>query len=736
MSLQFYIKGTNEAVIVEDKPFASGGEGGLHIIESPTRFVRHVAKIFHLNKRDDQQREAKINYLIANRPKFEFTPGHDTIIWVEHSLYDEKGNFVGFVMPLASGEKLEVLCAPKLPKYLSGEWNRLEFGHEDSLRLRLKVCYNIAAAIHQIHSTGKYVLVDLKPDNVLIHSTGLISIVDTDSFEIIENGKTTFPATVVTPEYTPPEYYEGTRPGHVTIENSWDRFSLAVIFYRILFGIHPFAASAIPPYDNLVSLGDKIHHGLYVHHHKKNNVFSVIPPPHRKFEELEDELKELFQTTFIDGHENPDARITAEQWAMAFLNSTHLVIDRPLPSKTLNLDKTLKQNWYEAAVNKVIDDMKLSAPVPQVIATKIVQKDTFANQALNDYKQAGSVLLNLAKFGGLVFGIVSAFVVIIALFGGTFSMGTALEVLSELLMAVPLALFWLLRNPVLLLAILVPFFLTIGKKSWTMITQGIGQAVEKLQESFAFSLAQRRRRLEDKQYALFSKRVKIKQKLQEIKTELNILDQVKNKKEENYQKQYGQKVKDTNQEIQSDINKETYNIQLYDQKARELMREEAKEIKALRVEFMKTLKNISPYKDIVGNNPEQKIANLEAWKKRQIGSPETIEQEAKQIEQQLLKLRSDLDNNIAEIKTRFNALHDDLLNNGKQHKIKIDDIINSATEKIRIEGKLDSQLIDKSYKKLLKTRNELLVELFAEEQKMNELNDDIKTVRDNLNTLK
>ena len=77
-----------------------------------------------------------------------------------------------------------------------------------------------------------------------------------------------------------------------------------------------------------------------------------------------------------------------------------------------------------------------------------------------------------------------------------------------------------------------------------------------------------------------------------------------------------------------------------------------------------------------------------------------------------------------------------MLNNGKQHKIKIDDIINSATEKIRIEGKLDSQLIDKSYKKLLKPRNELLVELFAEEQKMNELNDDIKTVRDNLNTLK
>ncbi|MCH2046697.1 MAG: serine/threonine protein kinase, partial [Saprospiraceae bacterium] len=274
MYLQYYIKNTNEAVIVQEKPFASGGEGTLHEIQKPARFIKHVAKIFHPKKRD-KEKERKIDYLINNPPKFEYSTDHQPIIWVEQALYNEKDEFVGFIMPKASGEQLEILCSPKLPRYLGAEWDRLRFGHNDALRLRLKVCYNLSAAIHQIHATGRYVLVDLKPDNILIKSNGVVSIVDTDSIEVVENGKTIFPATVVTPEYTPAEYYKGVKPGKSVIDQSWDHFSLAVIFYRLLLGVHPFAASALPPLDNLTSLGDKIQHGLFVHDSRKRNKLSI-----------------------------------------------------------------------------------------------------------------------------------------------------------------------------------------------------------------------------------------------------------------------------------------------------------------------------------------------------------------------------------------------------------------------------------------------------------------------------
>jgi serine/threonine protein kinase len=734
MSLLYYLKGSNEAVLIEEKPFASGGEGALHQILSPARYINHVAKVFHIHKRGDFLREAKIIYLIENRPRFDYTPDHETIIWVEQAIYDEKSNFSGFIMPRASGEKLEILCAPNLPKHLGADWKRLSFSHKDSFRLRLKVCYNLASAIHQIHASGKYVLVDLKPDNVIIYPNGLISIVDTDSFEISENGKTIFPATVATPEYTPPEYYEGIRPGEVSIENSWDRFGLAVIFYRILFGIHPFAASAVPPYDNLVSLGDKIHHGLYVHHYK-NKIFSVIPPPHRKFDSLDEELKSLFQTTFIDGHENPNNRISAEQWAMAFMSSPYLIVDRPLPSKSLELDVVILENWYEAAIEKAIAELKLTAPIPQLAKT-INGQGQFITETLNDYKKAGRALMSMAKYGGLVLGIVAVFILIIGIFTDAFSFSSGFNILSNLIMIIPRLIFWFLINPIYLLLLLIPFFMTVGKKAWSSFTAGFNKTVQKIQESFALSKGQKRRGMEDKQYVLFSKRVKIKQKMQEIKTELNILEQVKSKKEENFQREYGQKIKETNILIQSDIKKESENIEQYDQKARELMKEEAKEIRLLRVEFINTLKNNPPYSEISGNSPEQKIASLEIWKKRQVGSEVEINQLAQKIELELLEMRAGLEAKITVIKTRFDEIHNNLVNSGKEHKIKIDDIVNSATAKIRIEGKLDAHLLDKNYKKLLKTRNELLAELYVEENNMTELNEQIKTVRDNLNKLR
>ncbi len=738
MAQQFYIRGTNEAVLLDEKPFAGGGEGGLFHIQSPARYVNHVAKIFHAHKRKDQQREEKINYMVENRPQFEYNPDHQPIIWVEQSLYDEKGQFVGFIMPKATGEKLEVLCSPRLPKHLGSAWQRLAFGHEDSMRLRMKVCYNIAAAIHQIHATGKYVLVDLKPDNILIHSNGLVSIVDMDSIEVIENGQTKFPATVVTPEYTPAEYYEGVRPGETVIEKSWDEFSMAVIFYRLLLGIHPFAASAVPPYDNLVSLGDKIHHGLYVHQ-ENEALFSIIPPPHRKFEELDEDLQQLFDRTFIQGHKDPKQRISAEIWGSTFINSPLLLIDRPLPSKVLNMGDSLKKNWYEVAVSKAIQELKLAAPKPiqgGALASSQRVSQTFWNQTLGQYKKVGGLLLNLAKFGGIVLAVIIAFVFFIGIFSEGFSMLTAFEVLGELLMLIPRTLWWIVSNPLFIIMALVPFFFTAGRKVLGFARKQVSKGIEQIQGNMALTKGQRRRHLEDKQYGLFTKRVKLKKRLQEIKTELNILEQVKSKKEENFKRTYGQNVRETNQKIQTELSKEAYQIKMQDQKARELMRLEAKEIREIRTKFLDTLQNVAPYAEIPGNSPEQKINSLEHWKQQQVGTAEEINAMAQQIQIQLEQMRDQLDAEIKEIQNRYDQAHQDLVEDGNAYKIRIEDIVQSASDKIRAESKLDSHLLDKSYRKLLKTRNELMLELYDEEHKLNELNGEIRIIRDELSQLR
>ncbi|BDS13260.1 protein kinase domain-containing protein [Aureispira anguillae] len=319
MANRYKLEYSGTWITLASKPFAGGGEGNLYTIVSPKELSDYVAKIYHPHKLS-KTREEKINYL-AQYPPLNSTDDrttHNSVIWVKDALYDNR-KFVGFIMPYTSGEKLEILCTPKIPRKLRSEWGRFEFKKSSrAVELRMKLCFNICAAIHQVHAMERYVLVDMKPDNIVIQSNGLVSIVDTDSVEVIEDGKSLFDAPVATPEYTPPEHYEELNYDP-TEREEWDRFGLGVILYKLLFGIHPFAASSGPPYEQLTSLHDKIKHGLFVHHPAKKNSFRIIPPPHKAFYQLDRSLQDLFMRCFIDGHHNPELRPSAEEWCAAIL---------------------------------------------------------------------------------------------------------------------------------------------------------------------------------------------------------------------------------------------------------------------------------------------------------------------------------------------------------------------------------------------------------------------------------
>jgi serine/threonine protein kinase len=320
--MNFYLKYGKEKIKLADKPFAGGGEGNLYKILSPKSYQGYVAKIYHPFKRTEE-RTKKIHYLYQHPPEGLAQGQHPAYIWVHDVLEDKNKDFMGFIMPYVRGEKLEVLCTPKLPKKLNSAWKRFDPREKKAFDLRLKLCFNLAAAVYHVHSTGRYVIVDLKPENVIVQPDGLVSLVDMDSVEVVEEDRVIFQAPVATPEYTPVEHYTKASRLHEedAINASWDLFALATIFYKLLFGIHPFAASAKPPYDQLVSLHQKIEHGLFVHHPQKDQIFKVIPPPHQRFSNLTEELQNLFLQTFVDGHEDPESRPLAEEWCIALLNT-------------------------------------------------------------------------------------------------------------------------------------------------------------------------------------------------------------------------------------------------------------------------------------------------------------------------------------------------------------------------------------------------------------------------------
>ncbi|MCP4443688.1 MAG: hypothetical protein GY810_32690 [Aureispira sp.] len=307
--MELYTKHTKEKLKLSDKPFASGGEGSLYKISSPHSLKNLVVKIYHSNKRSTEQEE-KLNYLIAHPP---ILSEENSLAWPVDLVYGQEG-FMGFMMPLLKGKTLTVLTLNLLSDKIGPQWNRFELGNQNAHKLRKRICLHLAKTIHELHDTKRYVIVDLKPDNIVVRPNGSAALIDMDSIEVLDNKKILYPAYSATPEYSPPEYHQLQKERKEAIDLSWNRFSMSIIFYQLLLGIHPFAGSCKAPFQKMVSLSDKIKAGLFVHGGLFQKHFLTIPPPHQGFEELNYELKEFFKLCFENGHHVLQMRPTAQEW--------------------------------------------------------------------------------------------------------------------------------------------------------------------------------------------------------------------------------------------------------------------------------------------------------------------------------------------------------------------------------------------------------------------------------------
>ena len=363
-----------------DNAMASGGEGKLYRIETPG-YETVVAKIYHENKRTEL-RHNKIKYLQQHPPvKFD-SEDKITLVWPKELLFNEKKEFIGFLMPFVKGEKLELLCLPKIPKKYEKEWDAYEFAVDVRMKKRLDICYKISKAIHNIHSTGHYILIDMKPDNIVIDTKGNIALVDLDSVEVVENGETLFDAPVATPEYTPPDSYLKDQEIDPTQEDPWDRFGLGVILYKILVGIHPFAASSEGPYEQYNNLYQKIEQGLFVHDQEHQKHFSVIPELHERFYKLPLNIQKLFIRCFVEGHHKPFARPASEEWAKALrqYDRNQNIDEDKLKIPQLALEQ-LPENLNTEKLYE-LPETSIISQYPQILVNKKADKKELKNHQL------------------------------------------------------------------------------------------------------------------------------------------------------------------------------------------------------------------------------------------------------------------------------------------------------------------------------------------------------------------
>ena len=262
------------------------------------------AKIYY-NHTITQEKIDKLQVMVKNPPADPTrSQGHVSIAWPICLSQDSYGKSLGFFMPaISNGQTLINVYNPAQREKTAPGFNWY-YLHTTAM--------NIASIVQAIHGNN-YVVGDLKPDNMLVTSSACVSIIDTDSFQIVDRrtGKI-YRSPVASQEYTPREMFHKDLQ-KIDRSEFQDRFALGVIIWHLLFGYHPFngkwsGSGDQPNIDQLIEQG----YWMYGSSSKLGPRPTSMP-----LNIIHPELQKLFYKCFNDGHNKPYARPSAADWQKA-----------------------------------------------------------------------------------------------------------------------------------------------------------------------------------------------------------------------------------------------------------------------------------------------------------------------------------------------------------------------------------------------------------------------------------
>ena len=213
---------------------AHGGEGTVYDVSDSM-----VAKVFF----EPKSRYEKIKRFISKGIS------HQHICTPCELLFDKNNNFVGYLMPKASGYDLATsIFQPQLFKQKFEKWSRIEL---------TQFVINLFEAIQYLHDNN-VLIGDINPNNIVVKDYDEFYILDTDSFQIDE-----FPCPVGTVAFTAPEI-QNRDFGTFLRTQEHEYFSLATLLFEIYVpGKHPYSRTGgaslqenIVKHDFVFPLGD------------------------------------------------------------------------------------------------------------------------------------------------------------------------------------------------------------------------------------------------------------------------------------------------------------------------------------------------------------------------------------------------------------------------------------------------------------------------------------------------
>jgi DNA-binding helix-hairpin-helix protein with protein kinase domain len=236
---------------------------------------------------------------------------HVSIAWMTDLINDKNGRIVGYVMPkIRGGVPIHRLYNPaeRRRKHIGFTWKHLH-----------RVALNLASVVAAIHARG-YVIGDLNESNILVHPNALVSLVDTDSFQVRnpDNGKL-FYCPVGKPEYLAPEI-QGLPLSTKTRSIEQDNFALGVLLFLLLMeGSHPFRGNGPP-----IELACRIRQGLFPYR-LRGNASCQPPPLSLPFQALHPGIQQRFILCFVEGQRTP-CRPSAGDWVDTLQNAETALI--------------------------------------------------------------------------------------------------------------------------------------------------------------------------------------------------------------------------------------------------------------------------------------------------------------------------------------------------------------------------------------------------------------------------
>lgn len=346
---------------------AGGGEGHIYEIAGLQGFV---AKIYKPGKASPD-RLAKLRVMLAYPPDNPTKSiNHNSIAWPADLLYSDPGlrQFIGFLMPRieALSSISDVYHVPTRKKrFPSFNWKYL-----------ITSSHNMASAISALHDKN-YVVGDLNESNILVTDKALVSVIDADSFQVIDPlSRKTFRSIVGKEEFTAPEL-AGVAFAKIDRKPEHDRFALAVLIFMLLMeGRHPFDGIDRRPGEQ-PTYQKMIQDNWFVSAHLGKS--NVITPPKGcpPFSMLPIRLQSLFIQCFEAGANDPSARPTAHDWAH----------DLKLCMSTLMICSVNPQHQFSHHLSlcpwcQRMKSLRLSDPFPPVVTKgKQVPLPSISNKA-------------------------------------------------------------------------------------------------------------------------------------------------------------------------------------------------------------------------------------------------------------------------------------------------------------------------------------------------------------------